>query len=90
MQSLIPTINQIIHFGLASDLEEANKEKLLEQNLVRLYSLSFDITYEYDEAEYPDFDRSDYRIFEAMSRNFPDFDSIRDDAISMKQKSARR
>lgn len=74
MQSLIPTINQIIQFGLASDLEEANKEKLLEQNLVRLYSLSFDITYEYDEAEYPDFDRSGLQdIRSHVQRNFPDF-----------------
>ena len=74
MKNLIPTINQIIQFGLSSSLEVADKEKLLEQNLVRLYSLYFDIAFEYDDAGYPDVDRSGLQdIRSHVQSNFPDF-----------------
>lgn len=55
MTDLIPTINDIINFGLHTNLALDNKERLLEKALVKIYSLSFEIIYEFDEAKYPDY-----------------------------------
>ena len=56
MKDLIPTINEIVKYGLQPNLIEADKEKLLEKNLVKIYSLYFDIEFEFDETDFPDFD----------------------------------
>lgn len=58
MKELIPTINEIIKYGLESKLKEIDKEKMLERNLVKIYDLYFDIRFDFDETDYPDFDKS--------------------------------
>ena len=45
MRELIPTINEIVKYGLHLNLTVTDKEKLLEKNLVKIYSLYFDIEY---------------------------------------------
>ena len=74
MKELIPTINEIIKYGLQSDLAETDKEKLLEKNLVKIYNLYFDIEYEFDETDFPDFDKTKYSdIRKNVKSNFKDF-----------------
>lgn len=74
MKELIPTINEIVKYGLQPNLTVTDKEKLLERHIVKIYNLYFDIDYNFDEAEYPDFDKSklpDIRL--NVSSNFKDF-----------------
>ncbi|TCC90218.1 DUF5063 domain-containing protein [Pedobacter frigiditerrae] len=74
MKELIPTINEIVKYGLLPNLTISDKEKLLERNLVKIYDLYFDIKYEFDETDFPDFDQSllpDIR--QNISSNFKDF-----------------
>ena len=74
MQELIPTINEIIKYGLQSNLVEIDKEKLLEKNLVKIYSLYFDIEFEFDDTDFPDFDKSELPdISGNVESNFKDF-----------------
>ena len=74
MTELIPTINEIVKHGLQSDLTIADKEKLLEKNLVKIYNLYFDIEFEFDERSFPDFDKSEYSdIRKNVESNFKDF-----------------
>ena len=74
MTELIPTINEIIKYGLQPNLMETDKEKLLEKNLVKIYNLYFDIEFEFDETDYPDFDKSEYSIVrQNIVSNFKDF-----------------
>ncbi|MCL2132093.1 MAG: hypothetical protein FWH36_06545 [Lentimicrobiaceae bacterium] len=74
MTELIPTINEIIKYGLQPDLAVTDKEKLLEKNLVKIYNLYFDIAFEYDETDFPDFDKSEYSdIRKNVENNFKDF-----------------
>ena len=58
MTDLIPTIAEIVKYGLQPNLTVADKEKLLERNLVKIYDLYFDIEYKFDETDFPDFDKS--------------------------------
>jgi len=58
MTDLIPTIDEIVKYGLQPNLTVADKEKLLERNLVKIYDLYFDIEYKFDETDFPDFDKS--------------------------------
>lgn len=58
MKELIPTINEIVKYGLQSNLTVTDKEKLLERHLVKIYDLYFDIEYKFDETDFPDFDKS--------------------------------
>ena len=94
MTELIPTINRIVKYGLQPNLTVNDKEKLLEQNLVKIYDLYFDIEYQFDEAEFPDFDKSqlpdirknvesnfrDYGYYKTVP-NIHDIDKLRDNAI---------
>lgn len=74
MTELIPTINEIVKYGLKPSLSVTDKEKLLERNLVKIYDLYFDIQYEFDETDFPDFDKSHLPdIRQNVSRNFQDF-----------------
>jgi hypothetical protein len=64
MKELIPTINEIVKYGL----------KLLEKQLVKFYSLYFEIEYNFDETEYPAFDKSKLPdIRKNISSNFEEF-----------------
>ena len=74
MTELILTINEIIKYGLEPDLNTVDKEKLLEKNLVKIYSLYFDIEYKFDESDYEDNDISQLpNIRQNVISNFKDF-----------------
>lgn len=74
MTELIPTINEIIKYGLQPNLTVSDKEKLLERNLVKIYDLYFDIKYKFDETDFPDFDKSQLPdIRQNVSSNFKDY-----------------
>lgn len=94
MTELIPTINEIVKYGLQPNLTESHKEKLLEKNLVKIYDLYFDIEYKFDEAKFPNFDNSQFpEIRQNVASNFKDFgfyktvldindiDNLKDNAI---------
>jgi len=74
MTALIPTINEIVKYGLQPNLTVTDKEKLLERNLVKIYDLYFDIKYNFDETDFPDFDTSQLPdIRQNVSSNFKDY-----------------
>ena len=74
MTELIPTINEIVKYGLQANLTVTDKEKLLERNLVKIYDLYFDIEYKFDETDFPDFDKSQLpNIRQNVASNFNDF-----------------
>ena len=94
MEELIPTINEIVKYGLQPNLTESDKEKLLERHLVKIYDLYFEIGYKFDEKEFPDFDKSQLPdIRQNVTSNFTDFgfyktilnikdiDNLKDNAI---------
>ena len=94
MTELIPTINEIVKYGLQPDLTLTDNEKLLERHLVKIYSLYFDIEYTFDETDFPDFDKVQYpNIRQNVESNFKDFgfykniidindiDNLKDNAI---------
>ena len=74
MTKLIPTINEIVKYGLQPNLTVTDKEELLERNLVKIYDLYFDIKYVFDETDFPDFDKSQYtNIRQNVKSNFKDY-----------------
>jgi hypothetical protein len=74
MKNLIPTIDAIIKYGLQPNLDEVDKEKVLERNLVKIYDLYFDIDFEFDGQDYPEFDRSLHaEVRQNVQLNFTDF-----------------
>ena len=74
MTELIPTINEIVKYGLEPNLATSDKEKKLEKNLVKIYQLYFDIKYKYDETYFPEFDKTEYSdIRQKVTSNFKDF-----------------
>lgn len=74
MKELIPTINEIVKYGLQPNLTITDKEKLLERYLVKIYDLYFGIEYKFDETEFPDFDKSTLtEIRQNVTSNFKDF-----------------
>ena len=74
MTELIPIINEIIKYGLEPNLVEPHKEKLLERNLCNIYDMHFEISYEFDETEFQDFDKSIYsEVRRNVTSNFKDF-----------------
>ena len=94
MKELIPTINEIVKYGLEPNSNVVDKEKLLEKNLVKIYSLYFDIEYKFDETEFSEFKETEYSyIRKNVTSNFPelalyktildinDIDNLKDNAI---------
>lgn len=74
MTELIPTINEIVKYGLQPNLNVTDKEKLLEKDLLKIYNLYFDIEYKFDETEYPIFDKGKLpNIRQNIENNFKDF-----------------
>jgi len=93
IEELIPTINEIVKYGLQSNLEETDKEKLLEKYLVKIYNLYFEIELEYDEIDFPLFDKTKLpnirRNIESNFKNFGIYKSIIDinDIYNLKDNS---
>jgi hypothetical protein len=58
MTKLLETIEEIVKFGLKANLCVPNRDKMLEHCLVKIYGLYFDISYQFDDTDYPDFDKS--------------------------------
>lgn len=74
MTELIRTIDEIVKFGLQPDLSVPDRDEMLERNLIKIYSLYFDISYEFDSTDYPDFDKSHYpNVRQNVATNFKDF-----------------
>ncbi len=74
MRELIPTINEIAKYGLQPNLTEVDKEKSLAKSLVKIYNLYFDIDYEFDETDYPEFDNGKLiSVRQNVESNFKDF-----------------
>ncbi len=74
MKELIPTINEIVKYGLQPNLVITDKEKLMERHLVKIYNLYFDIEYKFDEADFPDFNKSKLPdIRKNVESNFKDY-----------------
>jgi len=76
MTELIPTINEIVKYGLQPNLttDKDERNKSLEKSLVKIYSLYFDIEYIFEETNFPDFDKQQYSdIRQNIESNFPDF-----------------
>jgi hypothetical protein len=74
MKGLIPTIIEIVKYGLQPNLTVTNKEKLLERNLVKIYDLYFDIKYVFDETSFPKFDKTQLPdIRKNVESNFKDY-----------------
>lgn len=76
MTELIPTINEIIKYGLQPNLttDKDERNKILEKSLIGIYRLYFDIEYEFDDTDYPEFDKNSYQnIQQNIECNFPDF-----------------
>ena len=74
MTELITTINQIVKYGLQPNLTVADKEKLLEKDLIKIYNLYFDIKFDFDEKDYPDFEKANLpNIRQNIESNFKDF-----------------
>lgn len=74
MEELISTINEIVKYGLNPNLNDVNKEELLEKHLVKVYGTYFEISNESDDADYPIFKKSLFpNIRQNIEGNFPNF-----------------
>jgi hypothetical protein len=74
MTELIATIDDIVKFGLQPNLSVADRDKALERNLVKIYSLYFHISYQFDSRDFPDFSKSGLPdIRHNVTTNFPEF-----------------
>ncbi len=74
MKNLINIIDGITKYGLRTDLEIEDKESDLERHLVELYSQSFKIEYEFDDSDYPEFNKELFpNVAKNILQNFPDF-----------------
>lgn len=74
MEEIIKIIDEIVKYGLNPNLEVDDKEVDLEKNLVKLYAKFFEIDYEYDKMDYPEFEKAKLpNIIENVKNNFPDF-----------------
>jgi hypothetical protein len=74
MTELISTINEIVKYGLTANLITADRDKFLERNLVKIYGLYLDISFDIDDLEYQDSERIEHYIArQNVESNFKDF-----------------
>ena len=74
MIELLEQIDEISKYGLFKNLNEKNKEVNLEKKLVEIYNYYFKTEYEFDENEYPEFNKLEYsKIRENIISNFQNF-----------------
>jgi len=72
MKELINAINAVVEFGLHPNIPSDDKELTLERNLVKIFSLYYDLTIESDDADYPDFEKEMFpNVRENLTSNFP-------------------
>lgn len=55
---LIPIIDEVVKYGLEPNLIVEDRYRLLERDLIKIYSLSFDIVLESDDTDYPEFNKA--------------------------------
>lgn len=74
MTELLEIIDEIVKFGLQPNLTVPDRDKILERSLIKIYSFYFDISYQFDNTDYPDFNKSDLpNIRHNVETNFPEF-----------------
>jgi len=74
LDEIIEIINEVIKYGLSPNLKIEDSEKDIENNLIKLYSKYFDINYEFDNTDYPEFENEHRQnIISNVTSNFPDF-----------------
>ncbi len=73
MKELIAAIDEVVKYGLQPNLKTDDRDKQLEKNLVKIYSLYFDISFEFDDNNYPDFDKQTSTVRQNVETNFPEF-----------------
>ncbi|WP_428070527.1 hypothetical protein [Chryseobacterium gambrini] len=74
MTELISAIDEIIKYGMESNVKNGDKEKSLERNLVKIYLHYFEIVDPFDSNDYPKFDKSKLPdIRKNIIRNFSNF-----------------
>ncbi|MBF6640220.1 DUF5063 domain-containing protein [Flavobacterium sp. J49] len=74
MKTLLETISEITKYGLNKNLVEVDKERNLERNIIKLYSLYFEIEFEFDDKDYKEFESPEPEtIIENIKSNFPEF-----------------
>ncbi|WP_304198513.1 DUF5063 domain-containing protein [Flavobacterium alvei] len=74
MEELLSTIDEIVKFGLFPKLKDENKNELLEKNLIKIYSLYFEVNYNFDENNYEEFDIKKFpNIRQNVESNFENF-----------------
>ncbi|MEO6452763.1 MAG: hypothetical protein ABIN97_01760 [Ginsengibacter sp.] len=74
MTELIPIINEIVKYGLQPNLTVTDRDKLLERNLIKIYNLYFDINFEFDKNDFPDFSKQNLpNIRRNVQTNFKEF-----------------
>jgi len=75
-KQLIQTINQIVNFGLEQNIEISKDDRnlVLEKSLISIYSLYFEIQYEYDNTDFEEYYDIKYvNIRKNIESNLPDF-----------------
>lgn len=74
LEETIEIINEIAKYGLNVYLDIEDKETELEENLIKIYSKYFVIKYEFDDNEYPEFDKVKLPdVIKNVKENFPQF-----------------
>lgn len=58
MTELISAINEIIKYGLQPNLNNPDRDLLLEKHLIAIYKLYFEVECQPDHSKYSDFDKS--------------------------------
>ena len=73
MKELIAAIDEVIKYGLQPNLKTEDRYRQLEKNLVKIYSYYFDIAFDFDNRDYPEFDRQTANVRQNVENNFPEF-----------------
>jgi len=71
---IIPTIDDVVKFGLQSNLNVPDRDALLEKSLIKIYFLYFGVSYVFDETRYPEFNKSKLpNIRKNIESNFSEY-----------------
>ena len=76
MSQLIQIIDNITRYGLKPKINTVNKKQDLEKHLILLFAYKYSLEYEFDDSDYPDFNKPKYSDLSTnIKNNFPDFGS---------------